>query len=143
MGILDRLFGRKAATTTVSSQDLITEACEGQNLVDGKPAWAFAKEKKDDLEYMMRCAEAELTVMERAKTAAAPYYFERVAILLRKNKRYADEVRVCERYIAAVDNFYEDQDLSAIADIRRGPRFQAIVKRLPKARSLNDIFSNS
>mgnify|MGYP001105940364 CR=1 FL=1 len=136
MGLIDRIFGRKQTAATISSQDLITEACEGQKLVDGKPAWAFAKEKKDDLDYMMRCAEAELAVMGRAKMAAAPYYFERVAILLRKNKRYADEVRVCERYIAAVDAFYEGQDLSAVADIRRGPRFRAIVKRLPKARKL-------
>jgi hypothetical protein len=45
---------------------------------------------------------------------------------------------VCERYIAAVDAFYEGQDLSAVADIRRGPRFRAIVKRLRKASTLLD-----
>lgn len=136
--LLKLLLGRKEESFTVSAQELITEACDGKDLVDGKPAWAYAEEKKHDLDYMMRCAEAELEVMRGAGVVAAPYYFERVAILLRKQKRYADEIGVCENYIAAIETFYEGKDMRAFADVRKGPRFRAIVHRVRKARQLLD-----
>lgn len=52
----------------------------------------LAEEKKDDIEYMKRCCDAELKTMAVACIVSVPYYFERVAILSRKQKNYRQEV---------------------------------------------------
>ena len=57
-------------------------------IVDGKQTWEHASESKNNLEVMLRCCHAELETMKRAKVVAAPFNFERAAILLRKNKQY-------------------------------------------------------
>jgi len=75
--------------------------------------------------------------MKLTGLVAAPYYFERVAILYRKQKKYALEINICEKYIGIVNSYYRKiKDLTTVADIRKGPRYQAIVKRLPKAKEL-------
>ncbi|MDK9718565.1 MAG: hypothetical protein OEL57_11770 [Trichlorobacter sp.] len=119
-----------------TSGELITELTDGANLVDGRQTWELADEKKYDIEYMMKCCDAELKTMEVAGLIAAPYYFERVAVLSRKAKNYHQELHYCETYIRLVENYYAMHGTEGIADVRKGPRFQAIVARLPKAREL-------
>lgn len=116
--------------------ELIAEVTEGANLVEGKQTWEYAEEKKLNIEYMKKCCEAELKTMEKAALVPAPYYFERVAILSRKEKDYQQEVAYCEKYIALVEDFYKKYGTTRMADVRKGPRYQAIVKRLPKAKEL-------
>ncbi|GMA83012.1 hypothetical protein [Shewanella glacialipiscicola] len=74
------------------NSELIAEVTDGANLVDGKQTWELVDEKKHDIDAMKRCCDAELKTMEKAGMVPAPYYFERVAILSRKekitNKRY-------------------------------------------------------
>ncbi|CAH0529363.1 hypothetical protein [Vibrio hippocampi] len=55
-------------------------------MVDGKQAWELAEEKKHDIDAMKRCCDAELKTMNKADLVPASYYFERVAILSRKEK---------------------------------------------------------
>ncbi|WP_204356920.1 hypothetical protein [Aeromonas veronii] len=112
------------------------EAAAGANLVDGKQTWELAQEKKDDLEVMKRCCDSELITMEKAGLVPAPYYFERVAILSRKNKDYKQEIYYCEQYIEKVEAFYSEHGVDGIADVRKGSRYKAIVKRIPKAKEL-------
>ena len=119
-----------------TSGEYITQIAEGSNLVDGKPTWEHAEERKGDLEFMLRCCEAELTTMHKACIVAAPYYFERAAILLRKAKEYKREVELCERYIREVGAYYQRPSTQEAADVRRGPRYGSIVARVPKARQL-------
>lgn len=119
-----------------SSGELIVEAAAGANLVDGKKTWELAQEKKDDLEVMKRCCDSELITMEKAGLVPAPYYFERVAILSRKNKDYKQEIYYCEQYIEKVEAFYSEHGVDGIADVRKGSRYKAIVKRIPKAKEL-------
>jgi hypothetical protein len=144
-----------------TSGELIAEVTDGANLVEGKQTWEYAEKKKHDLEYMKKCCGAELKTMEKAGLVPAPYYVERVAILSRKAKNYQQEVDYCEFYINAVEKYYEnppppepslgtvlygtyrelgididEMDEVPAADIRKGPRYQAIVKRLPKAKQL-------
>lgn len=116
--------------------ELIAEITDGANLVDGKQTWEHVEEKKHDLEYMKKCCGAELATMNKADIVPAPYYFERVAILSRQEKNYEQEVLYCESYISTVEYFYKNNGTKGIADVRKGPRFQAIVKRLPKAKEL-------
>ena len=85
---------------------------------------------------MLRCCEAELKTMRVTGLVAAPYYIERVAILARKQKKYDLEVSICENYINNVESYYKDIKDHTVADVRKGPRYQAIVKRLPKAKEL-------
>ncbi len=127
-------FKKKGAL--IKSDELISEATLGTNLVDGKPTWALAEENKDNLEVMKRCCDAELKTMEKSGLVAAPYYFERVAILSRKNKNYEQEIYYCEHYIERVENFYIQNGTEGLADVREGARFKNIVKRLEKARDL-------
>ena len=85
---------------------------------------------------MKRCCDAELKTMEAAGLAPAPYYFERVAILSRKRKDYKQEIYICEQYIEKIEMFYSQNGADGVADVRKGPRFKAIVKRLSKAKAL-------
>jgi hypothetical protein len=142
MSFLSKLFRKKIPSLTKvsgepkASGELIAELTDGANLVDGKQTWGLADEKKHDIEYMKMCCDAELKTMESAGLVAAPYYFERVAVLSRKAKNYRQEVHYCESYIRLVENYYAKHGTKGIADVRKGPRFQAIVARLPKAREL-------
>ena len=51
--------------------------------------------------------------MEKAGLVPAPYYFERVAILSRKEKDYQQEVAYCEKYIVLVEDFYKEYGTTA------------------------------
>lgn len=119
----------------MTSSELIAQLTNDANLVDGKPTWEYAEEKKHDLEFMKRCCDAELLTMKKGGFVAAPYYFERVAILSRQIKNYEQEIAYCELYINEVESFYKTTD-SANADVRNGARYKAIVKRLCKAKEL-------
>jgi hypothetical protein len=144
MNLLRRLFGAKpkSEVKATSSQvprtsgEYITQLAEGANLVDGKQTWELVEDGKNDLAAMLRCCEAELATMKRAKVVAAPFYFERAAILLRKAKQYDREIEICESYIQAVEKHYSASTLGYEADVRKGPRYQAIQSRVPKARAL-------
>lgn len=132
MGFFDKLFG--SSSTPKNSGDLLTELSDGENLVDGEHTHEHAKDKKHDLETMKKCCHAELQQMKKAGTVPAPFYFERVAILSKKEKDYEQEVKYCEVYLKAVDQFYQEHGTQGRADVRKGPRYKSIKKRLPKAR---------
>lgn len=106
------------------------------HLVFGKQTWEIAKEKKDDIEVMKLCCEAELKSMKSSGLVPAPYYFERVAILSRKNKNYTQEIFYCEQYINHVKSYYFDKNENNLADVRKGSRYKAIAKRVAKAKEL-------
>ena len=136
MSLFSWLFKKKSDDRVKTSGELLAEATEGTNLVDGKQTWELSDENKQDIDYMKRCCDAELKTMEMAGVVAAPYYFERVAILSRKIKDYKQEIYYCEKYIGRVETFYATNNYESIADVRKGPRYQAIVKRVPKAKEL-------
>lgn len=119
-----------------TSGELISEITNGANLVNGKQTWELAEDKKNDIEAMKRCCVAELKTMDKAGLVPVPYYFERVAILSRKEKNYEQEIFYCEQYIEKIEAFYSKNGTEGVADVRKGPRYQAIVKRLPKAKEL-------
>lgn len=142
MSLLSFLFNKKQPSihkkdgTPKTSGELIAEVTDGANLVDGKQTWELAEEKKHDIEAMKRCCDAELNTMDKAGMVPAPYYFERVAILSRKEKNFEQEIFYCAQYIEKVEDFYLKNGTAGIADVRKGPTYQAIVKRLQKAREL-------
>ena len=142
MRVLKKLFQkrapalRKVGGKPKTSGELISELTDGANLVGGKQTWELADEKKHDIEYMKKCCDAELKTMEAVGLVASPYYFERVAILSRKGKDYRQEIHYCETYIRLVEDYYAKRGAAGIADVRKGPRFQAILARIPKAREL-------
>ena len=142
MNFLRKLFQRKNLSLSKisgepkTSGELISELTDGANLVDGKQTWELSAEKKHDIEYMKKCCDAELKTMEAVGLVASPYYFERVAVLSRKEKNFRQEIHYCETYIRLVEDYYAKRGTEGIADVRRGPRFRAIVARIPKAREL-------
>ena len=73
---------------------------------------------------------------ERKNEVPAPFSFERVAILSKKDKNYEQEVRYCEDYIEAVDDFYANNKDSNVADVRKSTKYHSLVKRMEKAKSL-------
>lgn len=125
-----------ASSQSPTSGEYITRVMEGATLVDGKQTWELAEGSKNDLGMMLRCCEAELETMKRAKVVAAPFYFERAALLLRKAKHYEREIEICETYIEAVHEHYSSNAQDYEADVRKGPRFLALQARVPKARAL-------
>ncbi|MEQ8288727.1 MAG: hypothetical protein RIB78_03275 [Gammaproteobacteria bacterium] len=106
------------------------------NHVDSKKTWELVEENKDDIDVMKQCCMAELRTMEDTGLVPTPYYFERVAILSKKDKNYAQEVYYCGQYVEKIEAYYSKYGIDRVADIRKGPRYKAIVKRLEKAREL-------
>lgn len=139
MTFLRNLFGLRRNTgetlpvpkeiPPTTSGEYITKISAGADLVDGKRAWQHAKTSKDDLEVMLKCCDAELKTMKVAKVVAAPFYFERAAILLRKAKRYDEEIEICQRYVRAVETHYSSVAEAYEADVRNGPGFRSIQAR--------------
>lgn len=134
--IIPSSFLKEDGATQKKSNEFIAEATFGSNLVDGEPTWKLAEEHKDDLEVMKRCCDAELITMKKCCLVPAPYYFERVAILSRKNGDYRQEIFYCEQYIKMVEDFYIQNGTLGIADVRESPSFKRIVKRLQQAKKL-------
>ena len=92
---------------------------------------------KDDLDMMLRACKAELENMASTGCIVAPFYFERAAILAKKQKRYDLEVKVCELLILAHEIFkdaYRVHGKKPPLNIDASPRYEKVVKRLPKAR---------
>lgn len=119
-----------------TSGERISEITNGANLVDGKETWEYAKNYKDNIEVMKKCCDAELKTMKAANSVPAPFYFERVIILSRKKKDYKQEIEYCEKYMEAVDQYYNNIDIYSAADVRKGSTYKSIVDRLSKARRL-------
>ena len=86
----------------LTSGEIKAITTNGANLVDGKQCWEYADTHKDDLEVMIRCCENQLSQnsdKKGPKEIPAPFYFNRVAIILRKRKDYDGEIAICNRYI--------------------------------------------
>lgn len=148
MKLLQRLLGRGShveTETTLFERALSTgetfgqataTVTEGANLVDGKQTWELAPVAKDDVEAMKRCCDAEEATFRKTGLAAAPYYFERVAILSRKRKDFRQEIEYCTRYVDLVEQYYRQSGAPLDRGVRMGPTYKAIVARLPKAKEL-------
>lgn len=94
------------------------------------------KAHKDSLKVMLRGAqEQERTYWAQLpgnRMSAAPYCFERAAILLRKQGEYDREAEICNRWISIMDD-YQNQDMvkaGRAALTHKGPTSLAIVARL-------------
>lgn len=116
--------------------EAITEATNGANLVDGKQTWEFAKDKKHELSTMIKCCNAELATYRKTGLCPAPFYFERVAIIYRKQQNYKQEVEYCEKYIEVVNEYYINNKIQQNEGVKMGPRYMAIANRLTKAKKL-------
>ena len=110
--------------------------------VNGTPTYELAESGKHDLATMRACCAAEADSYwrqpEGERLCAAPYYFERVAILLRKAKDYTGEIDICERWKAIADDYRRQPMVKArqAALVHKGPRAEAILVRLKKAKEL-------
>jgi hypothetical protein len=118
--------------TTKTLGELITKATDGKLLVDGKPTYELAHEKKHDIDVMYRCCISEIEKYRVIGQAPAPFFFERVAILARKVKNYDLEVEICEKYINLMNEVYGEDKKG----IKAGPRYASIEGRLSKAKEL-------
>lgn len=97
---------------------------------------ATAQADKHDIDAMKNACETELKKKRSRTDIPVPYFFERTAILSRKEKNYSQEIDYCERYINMTDAFYKKHGIEGLTDIRNGAKHRAIVERLPKARAL-------
>ena len=126
---------------TAPSIDILTQSLMDRGLqanVNGTPTYELA-DQKHNLDIMGACAEAEISNYwqqpQGERLSAAPFFFERAAILYRKNKQYEKEIEICEAWIAIM-NDYTNQDMERYAKVHHGPKSKAIYHRLPKAREL-------
>lgn len=136
--------GEKSATAKSISR-FISERTTGLSgdfrcaTIDGHPTYTYAEKDKDNLPVMLKCCQAELKNLVASGTSPAPFYFERAAIIARKQKNYALEIKICEMLIYSYD-LYDDArqhcGIELYPYIKGSPRYENIVKRLPKARTL-------
>jgi|GEM_PF-3218825 len=112
--------------------------------VNDRPTFCYATSHKHDLPMMLKCVQAEMNASEKTDwdQAPAPYYFERVAILARKQKDYALEVKTCEQLISAMEKWGKNLESKGlmpgrdIANHAASPRVAKVKARLPKAKEL-------
>ena len=107
--------------------------------VDGVPTSFLAQTHRHDVTMMLACSKAEAdsywSQPPGSRDTPAPACFERAAILLRKQKQYAEEVRICEEWVEIADSISKEHpDYAHIA----WPCSDAIRHRLAKARDLLD-----
>lgn len=113
-----------------------------QAKVGETPTHDLAESGKNDPGIMKACCEAEAANYwkqpEGARACAAPYYFERLAILHRKAKDYSAEIEICEQWKVIIDDYTSQPMVRAgrAALMHKGPRSEAILGRLKKAREL-------
>ncbi|WP_313237903.1 hypothetical protein [Delftia acidovorans] len=105
--------------------------------VDRVPTHVLAQTHGHDVAVMLACAKAEAdsywSQTPGSRSSAAPGCFERAAILLRKQKRYAEEVRICEEWVEISQSIAKEYpDFAHIP----WPCSDAIHHRLAKARIL-------
>lgn len=118
-----------------------TETPWAAPIVDGCPVFEYAETAKDDIEMMKKCCEATMADSIKTGMEPAPFYFWRVAVLAKKAKDYALEVSICERYLAAADEYLERKVKEGFVpgvscpNVAAGPRYLDMRKRLPKARA--------
>jgi hypothetical protein len=119
--------------------EAVARATDGANLVDGKQTWEHAEDSKHDIEVMKRCCDAEIETWQKTGDCPAPYYFWRVAVLSRKQKDYAQEVKYCEMYLDMLRKGYKRHDMTCETALETrflSARMCDIYERLPKAKSL-------
>lgn len=136
MTFLEKIFSLMQNKPGKTLGEAIAESTNGANLVDGKQTWELAEDKKHELSTMIKCCDAELATYRKTGMVPAPFYFERVAILYRKQKNYSQELKYCEGYIDVVEEYYNKNNLSQNEGVKMGPRYKAIVKRLSKTKEL-------
>ena len=73
----------------------------------GLRSYVFAETHKNDLPVMLRCCEEELNILMTAGRAPSSYYFERAAILARKENNFKLEVKIYEVLIRAYEVYEE------------------------------------
>jgi hypothetical protein len=116
--------------------EAIAEKARDVNLVQGKQTWEQISEHNHNLAMMKECCASGMATYEATGLVPEPYYFHRVAVLSRKTRDYATEVAYCENYVAVVENYYRRNNISHTQGVKMGPRYQAIVQRLLKAKLL-------
>ena len=114
--------------------EIVSELTGGANLVDGKQCWQLADDFKHDLPKMLECCHAQLKTMEQAGEMPAPYYFERAAILFRKEKKSIQEVQIIDLYLKAIEAWNNANGNKCPNG--GGARHLKIVARLAKAKQL-------
>lgn len=137
---IKRLKPNFTASVSFSSEDLLKN--QGYLAeVNGEPTYKLSH-MKQDLTVMQACADAESrnywAQPEGMRLIAAPFFFERTAILQRRNKNYEAEIKVCEEWNKIVDD-YKNQDYvknGNAAKVWLGSTSIKINERLPRAYEL-------
>lgn len=135
MNLLDKIVEKLIDSPGKTLGKVIADQTDGENLVDGKQTWELAKDRKHDLDAMKKCCDAELSTYKKTGLIPAPYYFERVAILSRKEKNYTQEIKYCEKYIKVAEEYCRNNGLSGNEYAKMSPD-HPICKRLQKAKEL-------
>lgn len=106
--------------------------------VDGVPDYELADTEKDNLPLMLKICDKHINNLINNGVEPAPFYFERAAIIARKNKDYHLEVEICETYLQLMELYIEAHEKNGIKMYLnpRGCRYEKIAKRLPKAKQL-------
>ncbi|MEG1625129.1 HIRAN domain-containing protein [Pseudomonas sp.] len=100
------------------------------------------KAHKDNLKIMLQGAQEQESAYwaqsAGSRISAAPYCFERAAILLRKQREYDREIEICKRWVSIMDD-YQDQPMvkaGRASLTHKGPTSLAIAARLTTAEEL-------
>lgn len=106
--------------------------------IDGIPDYELAVSEKNNLPLMLYICDKHIDNLIKNGIEPAPFYFERAAILARKEKNYQLEVDICETYLNLVELYIEAHEKNNIKMYLnpRGCRYEKIAKRLPKAKQL-------
>ena len=94
-------------------------------------------ERKQNLQHQLKLCRRMMKAGD-----ILPFPFERAAILLRKEKRYSEELEIC-RYVEQWSRKAEKSWDGRSAMVWKSPRLQRCIKRIPKIEALADKANGS
>lgn len=142
MSLFDRIRSKFANQRPAPAQVRVVDLLGVSATVGGVPTYELADTGKHDLATMLACCDAEESNYWKQpageRMCAAPYCFERVAMLCRKAKDYQGEIAICKRWKAIAKDYGAQPSVRNGwgAQVHKGAREIALVNRAKKAREL-------
>ncbi len=112
MGKLDTIIKKIIDGTNISKQNRANKKPGTSNKVVQTRHPLSVPELKQDIHELVRQCREEIQKSEDSGIMPAPTYFEQVAILSRKEKKYENEIAICEMYIDLINQYAEREKLT-------------------------------
>lgn len=135
MGKLDTIINKIIKGGTELNLKIIKRDSKHYLIADHDPIPTLNPQDKHKIHQMVKCCREEIQNSEDSGIMPAPKYFEQVAILSRMDKRYDNEIAICEMYIELLSQYAARNNLTeAEVSTQLAPVCVPLLKRIHNAK---------